>query len=425
MSTEQSLSRRGFLRSGLAAGAFLTLPASVYRSSLLADEAPSEVIRIGCIGVGGQGRGNMRPFMKQITALCDVDTSHLAQAAKSMEKANPTAPEMYGDYRKLLESKNVDAVVISTPDHWHALPTIHACQAGKDVYVEKPLSLTIEEGQAMLKAARQHKRIVQTGSQQRSGKQFRQACELVRNGALGKLQTVEVGLPKPNWTSKAKMPVPNSEAPKELDYDFWVGPAPMVPFNKNKVHYLFRFFWNYSGGQQTNFGAHDLDIAQWGLGMDESGPVKISAEAKFHPEGWYETPDWTKITYEYASGVVVMCGQGYKGGVKFIGEKGTIHVNRSRLVADPMDITKFEGGDTKLYVSSGQHSNWLECIKSRELPICDVAIGHRSATVCHLGNIAIRTNSVVNWDPAKEVVVDNAEAAKLVGKEYRKPWKLG
>jgi predicted dehydrogenase len=418
MSSPNSLTRRDVLRTGLAGGAFLTLPAGLYRAALLAQEPPSERIRTGHIGVGNQGRSNLRAFQKNAVAICDVDLRHLATAGNDAEKA-----EAFDDYRHLLDRKDIDAVVISTPDHWHALMTVHACQAGKDVYCEKPLTLTIAEGKAMVAAAQRHKRIVQTGSQQRSAREFRQACELVRNGALGKVHTVKVGLPAPNWVARAKQPVPDSKPPMLLNYDLWLGPAPERPYNQHRVHYLFRFFWDYSGGQQTNFGAHDLDITQWALGMDESGPVTAEGTARYHPQGWYETPDWTDITYTYANGVTVKCGQGYPGGCTFEGEKGTIHVRRGRIEVKPVEVQSHTG-DVKLYVSTNHHQNWLDCIKTRKPPICDVAIGHRSATVCHLGNIAIRLGRKITWDPAKEEIVGDSEAAKWVTKEYRAPWKL-
>jgi len=424
--------RRSFLKSTAAAGTFLSLPAATYRAALLADDKPSESIRVGCIGVGAQGRGNLNAIKKHVVAVCDVDKERVASTAAELEKSSIKA-QTFGDYRKLLESKDIDAVLISTPDHWHALNTVDACKAGKDVYCEKPLSLVMTEGRAMVKAARDNKRIVQTGSQQRSGKEFRQACELVRNGALGKLTGVKVGLPGPNWVDRAKKPVPDSDAPANLDYEFWLGSAPERKYNANRVHYLFRFFWDYSGGQQTNFGAHDLDIAQWGLGMDESGPVTIEGAGTFHPEKWFETPETAKQSFTYANGVTVLCSLGkggYPGGVTFEGEKGSIHVRRGGLtvtlngekVADPY---KLPTGDVKLYVSNGHHANWLECIKTRKLPICDVEIGHRSATVCHLGNIAIRTGRKLTWDPAKEEIIGDKEASAMLTKEYRKPWTLG
>jgi predicted dehydrogenase len=424
--------RRSFLKTAAASSVFLGLPAATYRAAVLAQDRPSETIRVGCIGVGAQGRSNMNAIRRNVVAVCDVDKDRVASAAASFDKSDVKV-QAFGDYRKLLASKDIDAVLISTPDHWHALPTIDACKAGKDVYVEKPLTLVVAEGRAMVKAARDNKRIVQTGSQQRSAREFRQACELVRNGALGKLKQVKVGLPGPNWVDRAKRPVPDSDPPASLDFDFWLGPAPERKYNANRVHYLFRFFWDYSGGQQTNFGAHDLDISQWGLGMDDSGPTTIEGSATYHAEKWFETPETAKQTFTYANGVTVLCSLGrggYPGGVTFEGEKGTIYVRRGSItvtlngekVADPY---KLPTGDTKLYVSSGHHQNWLECVKTRKLPICDVEIGHRSATVCHLGNIAIRTGRKITWEAKTEQIVGDKEANEMLTKPYRSPWKLG
>lgn len=424
-------SRRDFLRTGLAGGALLTLPAATYRSALLAAQPPSERVRLGSIGVGNQGgpKNNLKAFVRlaPIVAVCDVDKKYLAEAAAFVEKEGHSAPKTYADYRKLLDSKDVDAVVVTTPDHWHTLMTVHACQAGKDVYCEKPLTLVVNEGKAMIAAARTNNRVVQTGSQQRSDDRFRRACELVRNGALGKLHTVKVGLPGPNWVDRAKTPVPDSDPPAGLDYETWLGPAPARPFNANRVHYLFRFFWDYSGGQQTNFGAHHLDIAQWALGMDESGPTTIEGAATFNKDGWFETPETAKITYTYANGVKVLCSLGkggYPGGCTFEGEKGSIFVDRGKITATPKELLDAPAGDVKLYASKNHHQNWLDCIKSRKAPIADVAIGHRSATVCHLGNIAVRTGRKITWDPAKEEIVGDPEAGKMLTKEYRKPWTL-
>ena len=236
----------------------------------------------------------------------------------------------------------MDAVVITVPDHWHALMTVDACNAGKDVYCEKPLSLTIAEGRAMVDAARKNKRIVQTGSQQRSDERFRRACEYIRSGRLGKISEVRVGIPGPNWVDRAKKPVPDSDPPAELDYDRWLGPAPKRAFNANRVHYLFRFFWDYSGGQVTNFGAHHLDITQWALGMDESGPISAEGTATYNKDKWFETPEKCSIAYHYANGVKVVCANGEKGGCTFIGEKGKLFVDRGKIEATPAEILKDE-----------------------------------------------------------------------------------
>ncbi|MFO0935837.1 MAG: Gfo/Idh/MocA family oxidoreductase [Gemmataceae bacterium] len=417
------LSRRQFLT---ASAGLLSIPAGVYRSALYAADAPSERIRVGMIGVGNQGgpSNNLKYFQKNVVAVCDVDSNFLTRAVASQEKGGHATPKAHGDFRKLLDQKDVDAVCITVPDHWHMLMTVMACEAGKHVYCEKPLTLTVAEGPKMIEAARKNKKIVQTGSMQRSAREFKVANDLVRNGAVGKVHTVKVGIPKPNWIDRAKMPVPDSKPPAELNFDLWQGPAPERPYNKNRVHYLFRFFWDYSGGQQTNFGAHHLDIAQWGLGMDESGPVSVEGTAVYNPDGWYETPDSTEITYKYANGVVMHCGQAYQYGTEFIGDKGSLFVSRGVLRANPAEIIKdveWKRKDDPMSILT-HIDNFLECIRSGARPVCDVAIGHRSATVCHLGNIAVRTGRKITWDPKEETIVGDKDAAKMLSKEYRKPW---
>ena len=415
MSAASRLSRRRVLAGASAAvAAPLLLPARVFGAG--------DQIVFGVIGVNGQGLSDMGGVKNQVAAVCDVDKNHVARA---VERLGGKA-EGFGDYRKLLERKDLDAVIVATPDHWHALITVDACKAGKDVYCEKPLTLTIAEGRKMVEVARAQKRIVQTGSQQRSGKDFLLACELVRNGRLGKLQKVLVGLPGANFKGP---PVPDAEPPAYLDYDFWLGPAPKRPYNEKRVHYNFRFFWDYSGGQMTNFGAHDLDIAQWGLGMDESGPVAVEGTGTFHPDKWFEVTQSCRVTHTYASGVQVIVGQGQKdvpGNVTFIGADGEIHVNRGKITSKPEEIVKqpIKEGDVRLYGSRSHMGNFQDCVKSRKLPICDVEIGHRSATVCHLGNIAIRTGKKLVWDPKTEQITNDKEAASMVSRPYRAPWTL-
>jgi predicted dehydrogenase len=408
--------RRHFFMQAGAAG--LGLMASSATSRAL---PPSEQVRVAMIGIGGQGLSNLRKLLANVVAVCDVDSARLAGAKKLVEATKGQTCDAVGDFRRLLDRKDIDAVAISTPDHWHALPTVLACQAGKDVYTEKPLSLTVLEGQTMVTAARKDKRIVQTGSQQRSDDKFRLACELVRSGALGTLKAVKVGLPGVNFKGPA---VPDSTPPAELDYDFWLGPAPKKPYNGRHVHYDFRFFWDYSGGQLTNWGAHHLDIVQWALGMDESGPVSIEGTPKYHPERWYEVPESFDLVYTYTSGLPVLCGQKHRGGVTFEGEKGSLWVNRGKIESTPADILKKPQVTEQLYVSKNHHANWLECIKTRKAPICDVGIGHRSATVCHLGNIALRTGRKITWDPARETIVADSEAAAMLSRPYRSPWVL-
>lgn len=411
------MQRRDFLKAAAATfAAPYVIPARAFGAN--------ERVVVGCIGVKNQGSGNLKRFQQagcDIAAICDVDSDVRAAAAKLVEG---NMPELFGDYRKLLERKDLDSVVITTPDHWHALMTIHACQAGKDVYCEKPLSLTIAEGRRMVQAARENGRTVQTGSQQRSSKEFWTASTLVRNGALGKLQTVLVGIPGNNHPGPLG---PDTDPPANLDYDFWLGPAPQKPYNEKRVHYNFRFWWDYSGGQMTNFGAHHLDIAQWALGMDSGGPTSIDGKATFHPEKVHEVTETCRLTYTYPGGVTVVVGQGEKdipGGVTFIGSEGRIFVNRGKLTSDPADILQQDvtALPTQLERSTDHTRNFLDCVKSRKLPICDVEVGHRSATVCHLGNIVARLGRGIRWDAEHERVLDDGAAQAMTDKEYRRPW---
>jgi predicted dehydrogenase len=407
-------SRRQFLAGAIAFPMVLSARA----------KGANDRIIIGHVGLGGQGLSNLKAFAKNAGYLCDVDATHLAVAAKLATVAGVNCPT-FGDYRKLLDRKDVDAVVVATPDHWHALVTIDACKAGKDVYCEKPLSLTVAEGRAMVDAARANKRVVQTGSQQRSWPEFRLACDLVRAGKIGKVAAVWVGLPATNFASPA---VPDSEPPAELDYDFWLGPAPKRPYNAKRVHYNFRFFWDYSGGQMTNFGAHHIDIAQWALGRDESGPVSTAGTATFDPKGEYEVTTSCQVEHTYDDGVKLLVGQlgRIKEGVTFVGEdnKRRLFVGRGVLQATPQDLIEMPTKEAMFPISNAHQANFLDCVKSRDRPIADVAIGHRSATVCHLGNIAIRLGRKITWDPKAETIVGDDAAKAMLSRPYRAPWAI-
>jgi predicted dehydrogenase len=451
-----SVSRRRFLQTTAAASAVFAVPYIIPQRAFGANER----VNLGFVGVKNRGMQNMEGFSivgrnagkmpTNCAAVCDVDSNVFASAVKAVENTGHK-PSVFGDYRRLLERKDIDAVVLSVPDHWHALMTIDACRAGKDVYCEKPLTLFITEGRKMVEVARQTGRVVQTGSQQRSDDRFRQACELARNGKLGKLHTLVVGLPRPNHATSR---VPDSDPPSELNYDLWLGPAPWRPYNVNRVHYNFRFFWDYSGGQMTNFGAHHLDIAQWGLGMDDSGPVSVEGTATYPADkDLCEVTDTCQITYTYASGVKVILVQPQRanrargeaaetkpplleaavkapaGGVIFYGDQGTVLVDRQQILADRPELLKAEltSQGTRLEVSRNHYQNFLDCLKTRATPVCDVEIGHRSATVCHLGNMAVRLGRKIQWDPAREQVVGDPEAAAspMFTRPYRSPWTLG
>lgn len=387
-------------------------------------------VRVGFIGVRNQGTGNLKAILRrsdaEVAGLCDVDSEVLARAAALVAEQIGSSVPSCSDYREMLDRADIDAVLITTPDHWHALPTVDACRAGKDVYCEKPLSLTVAEGRAMVDAARTHERIVQTGSQQRSSDEFRKAAEAIRNGKLGTIKQIVVGLPGVNFEGPS---VADTAPPASLDYDAWVGPAAMRPYNPKQVHYNFRFFWPYSGGQMTNWGAHHLDIVQWALGRDESGPIQVNpVSVSYHADDWYEVPKTSEVVYRYDDGVEVQCRQGLgePNGIRFEGENGTIFVARGKLQSDPENLLDEPTGNdaTLLEVSRNHLENWISCIKDRNRPICDVEVGHRSATVCHLGNIVARLGRPISWDPAAETIGDDEEARAMLARPYRAPWSL-
>ena len=317
-------------------------------------------------------------------------------------------------------------MAIIAPDHWHSVMTILAAKAGKDIYCQKPLTLFIGEGKEMIRAVRQHKRILQTGSQWRSNPLIRRACELVRNGRIGKLQRVETFVAENNFTGPGpgwkEMPVPEG-----FDYDFWLGPAPKAPYHADRCLYRFRFIRDYSGGQTTNFGAHSNDVAHWAMGADRTGPVEIEdLGAEFPPAGdLFNTP--TKIAFgaRYANGVVLECKTNKVGfGVKWIGADGWLSVGYRSIECEPAGIKDSEiaSGETRLPVSANHYRNFLDAVKSRQDPIEPVEVGHRTATLCHLGNMAMILGRKIKWDPDKEEIVGDAEAAGMVNRPLRSPW---
>jgi predicted dehydrogenase len=358
----------------------------------------------------------------EVAAVCDVDRNHRDMAADIVLQKTGRRVGVYKDFRDLCDRQDIDAVLIAVPDHWHALTSIYAMESGKDVYCEKPLTLTIAEGQAMVKAARRYGTVFQTGSQQRSDNRFRLACELVRNEKIGKLVRVDThigGIDGGSWQQP-------TTPPPELDWNFWLGPAPYADYTPNRCHYQFRWFTDYSGGKMTDWGAHHNDIAQWGIGADGSGPVKVSGKGTFHENGPHDVPGEFDVTYTYENGVVLECHSQGENGAKFTGEDGWVFVSRGEIRASDPEIlkTKFSSSDTRLYVSRDHHDNWLDCIQSRERPICDVEIGHRSCTICHLGNIAMQLGRELKWDPAAEQFVDDEQANRLVSKPMRAPWHI-
>jgi predicted dehydrogenase len=432
----RTVSRRHFLQGAAATAVALhtTLPGFGDDKKTPANDR----VGLGFIGLGTMNRGHLGHFLGQkdvqVLAVCDVDTTRRDNAKNTVEKKYAEATKSgkyqgcgaYNDFRELLARKDIDAVVIATPDHWHAIPAIEACQANKDVYCEKPLSLTIREARTMMDAARKYQRVFQTGSQQRSSNEFRQACELVRTGRIGKVKAVYVNVGAPSKPCN----LPEEKMEPGLDWDRWLGPAPKRGYSSvlspRGVHTNFpdwRLFREYSGGMMTDWGAHHFDIAQWGLGMDESGPVEIIPP---------EDPKAQKgVRYLYANGVEMIHGDEYapgkKGrGVSFVGSEGMIFVDRGYLASDPADIIKTPLGekDVHLFKSPGHQRDWLDCLRSRKKPLCDVEIGARSVTVCHLGNLAYWNHKKLRWDPSRWMFVDDAEADKWLDRERRDPWQL-
>jgi hypothetical protein len=437
------INRRKFLKTTAAITAATGVPAWFLQleeahAAQTKPLGPNDRPGVALVGCGGQGRGDCSGATAHadVIAVCDVDESHAEAAAKQFTK-NGKTPEKYKDFRKLMERDDVHAIITGTPDHWHTFVNLLAVKTGKDVYTEKPLTLTIDEGKRLVKAVRDHKRIVQVGSQQRSDRNFRLACELVRNGRIGKLQHIIVGLP----TGPIEGPFPELPIPAGLNWDFWVGQAPMMPYVGKNCHGNFRWWYPFSGGQMTDWGAHHNDIAQWGNGTERSGPVEIEGKSlKEMVPGGYTTASKYRVDCKYTNGVtmtivdestvtdrnVVGAGKTTPNGVQFLGPDGWIFVARGSIKASNDELLQkpLPESALKLYRSANHMANFFESIRSRNDPICDVEIGHRSISVAHLGVISIRMKQALRWNPAMEVFTgDNAkEANQWLVREQRKPY---
>jgi len=432
MAKSRKVSRRNFLK---AAGAGAVFPAIV-PSTVFGAAAPSNKIVLGCIGTGRMGSGDMREAMGfdevRIVAVCDVDAKR-AENARQVVNRNygDEGCRAYADFRELLARDDIDAVQIATPDHWHAIPAIAAAEAGKDIFLQKPLTFSIAEGRAISDAVRRHGCIFQTGSQQRSDELFRRTCELVRNGRIGKVHSVKVGLPgDPPMENVPEMPVPLN-----LDYDFWLGPAPYAPYTECRVHPekgYGRPGWlrivDYGAGMITGWGAHHNDIAQWGLGTEFTGPVQIEGWGDFPRDGLWDVHGDFAIDYTYADGTVVNCASSARNrqGVRFEGEDGWIFVCRGSWDASPKSLLKEVVGpeETKLCYSNNHKGNWFECIRSRRETIAPAEIGHRSNTVCLLGQIAMQLGRKLRWDPKTETFTGDQEANRKLARPMRGEWHI-
>lgn len=438
MKRDTSLTRRGFLRrTGAVALGASVAPQIVHAAVLGRDghTAPSERVIMGSIGVGGQGSYNMGGFLGipevQMAAVCDVDAAHRERAKATVEthyKDRGLAADCatYNDFRELLARDDIDALMIATPDHWHGIMGIAAAEAGKDMYCEKPLAHSIAEGRAVTDAVKRNRRVLQTGSHERSRDNARYACELVRNGRIGKLHTIRVFLPIDNHAPEPNMPpVP---VPEGFDYDLWLGPAQWAPYFEKRTHFWFRYNLDYSGGEVTDRGAHIIDLGQLGHGSDHTGPVEVEGWGDFPKDGIFNTAMDYEFSFTYADGVRMLCAQRPVRGVRFEGEDGWvfIHIHGGNLEASSPDLLREVIGPNELQLgrSPGHHKDFIDCVKTRGIPMAPAEAGHRTATMCHLANIAMRLGRKLKWDPDAERFPDDAEANRMLLAHMRAPWHL-
>jgi len=454
-----NLSRRKFMAASSAAALVSGFAVPAF---LKAGESPNEKIRIGCIGVGGQGSGDSRSAARfgEIAAIADADLSH----AESAKKAFAPNADVYQDYRKLLDRKDVDVVIQATPDHWHTKINIDACRAGKDVYGEKPVTFSIDEGKKLCKVVEETKRVFQSGTQQRSIKEFQTAVELVRNGRIGKLQRVIVALP---WCSMLGGPFEEKPIPATLDWDLYQGQAPIRPYYPQRTHAIFRWWYEYAGGMATDWGNHHVDIAHWGMNVEETGPITVEARGIFPNEGkadCFNTPDRFYSEMKYANGVTLsfyivltdqfrfggineypettpeqkewLWGKDYpkemddnkRNGIMFIGDKGRIFVNRGSVYGKAVEELKenpLPSDAWKVRPSSDHIKNFFDCVRSREETVAPIRIEHRSVSACHLTNISMRLGGrKLTWNPDAEQFVNDAEANAMLVREQRKGFEI-
>ena len=443
MVDKNDIGRRQFLKRAtkVAAGA-VAFPYIVPSSALgkAGTVSPSNRVVVGCIGVGSQGRGVMQNFLyqdiAQVVAVCDVKANMREAARKRVDETyGNTGCAEYHDFRELLARDDIDAVMIATTDHWHVLAALAAARAGKDIYLEKPMGLSLAEDQALRAACHRYGTVFQFGTQQRSDWKFRLACELALNERVGKVHTINVLSPS-SVAGGSMKPVP---VPQWLDYDFWLGPAPYVPYTEERCsNKLWWFHSDYALGWIAGWGVHPLDIALWGGGKDLTGPVELEGTGTFPADGFCDTAvDWN-IVLKYASGVTVNYAGGPQPekwrqrygsdahGVAFEGADGWVHVNRGRIVAHPKSLLDSVIGpnEINLYKSNHHVRNLLDCVKNRAQTVCPIDVAVRADIVCQLSDIAIRTRRKIKWDPEKEVIIGDEQASRLLTRSMRSPWRL-
>ncbi len=450
-------SRRKFLKSSVVGASAAFVVPTIVPSSVFGKNAPSNKINVGQIGCGRIARshdmpGTMQHDVSRMVAVSDVDRNRMQDGKKLVEdyyskktgSNNAIEVKMYHDYKEMLQDSDIDAVIISTPDHWHSQPAVEAALAGKDIYLQKPTSLTVTEGRLLSDIAQKKGVILQLGTQQRSSPQFRIAAELVRNGRIGKLHTVKIGLPgDPSGPEADEMPVPEN-----LNYDMWLGSTPEVPYTEIGVHPqkgYSRPGWlrieQYGAGMITGWGQHHYDSAAWGMDTELTGPISVEAIAQFPKSGLWNVHGDFMVKQEYENGITVLTSGGYTNGILYEGEEGWIFVSRGNYVAsasDPVDIensakaldasdpailkSEIKANEIHLYKSEEQHGNWLDCIQTRKQPISPVEIGHRACSVCLISHIAMKIPGVLKWDPKQEKFIDNDVANSMLSRPQRAPY---
>jgi predicted dehydrogenase len=445
MITRRRLLKTAARVAGAAAAAPYVLPSSVFGAA-----APSNRINVGCIGTGNQGMQDLRAFLQyddcRVVAVCDVNTGSAgyktADQFLGREPGRKAVEEFYArqspdgaykgcfactDFREILARPDIDAVTIVVPDQWHGVMTVMAAEAGKDIYCEKPLSLAVADGQAMVAAVRRRGVVLQTGSHERSRRQTRFVCELVRSGRIGDLKRIVAVVgpwnkfgPTGAWTPT---PVPDG-----FDYEMWLGPAPWEPYHKDRCLYNFRFILDYSGGQATNYGAHSLDMAQWGSGHDLTGPVEIAdAGSEWPTDGLFNVALTVHFRARYANGVELECiTRKDNVSCRFEGTEGWIETGYGGFLTEPASLKKafIRPDEVRLGETAGHIRNFLDCVKTRAEPVAPVEVGHRSATLCHLGNIAMQLRRRLRWDPAAERFVGDDDANRMLSRPKRAPWRV-
>jgi len=435
MPQKKNISRRGFLirAAGAVAGAAAVpyiVPSSVFGAD--GAVAPSNKLLVGMIGVGSQGLWDMRGFYNNkealVAAVCDIDVKHQKAAKAEVDRKYGNKDcRTYLDFRDLIARSDIDIIATAVPDHWHSIPAIMAAQAGKDIHGQKPMARTVREGRAICDAVKRYGRIWQTGSWQRSIYIFRRASELVRNGRIGKVHTVEVGLPTGTTGSQNNRVQP---VPDGVDWDMWLGPAPWTPF-RGVLHWDWRWIMNYSGGQLTDWAGHHIDIAHWALDLERTGPVEVEGHGDYPKDGIFNTPWQYKVTTKYANGLTMIIANDkqlkHGMGTCWYGDKGWIHVTRDEPIhaSDKSILDEVIGpNEIHLYESIDHHQNFIDCVKSRRETITPAEVAHRSLTPALLGEISMLTGRSLKWDPAKEVIIGDEEANRMLSRPMRSPWHL-